>query len=143
MVNKRIMKRARLLKSSRSYSTLELAESLNVHSGTIQGWRKDGMMPVRESLSPYLYMGHEVMRYLLEKQSKHKVVLRAGELYCLKCRAGRLPDPGTLTRRIQARSTMHGVESVRYEGKCPICGCTANRFASERVDLQAPNHVSE
>jgi hypothetical protein len=142
VINRRILKKARLLKSSRSYSSPELAEALQVHPRTVQAWRKRGMTAVGESMRPYLFMGHEVIRFLTELGKSGKVELKPGEHYCLRCRKGITPVPETVTRIIQSESVSHRLRSVRLVGSCPECGSKANRFDVENTEISTFPDVS-
>ncbi len=142
MVGKRILKRVRLLKSWRGYSSPELAVALKVHPRTVQAWRKRGLCPVGESVRPYLFMGHEVIRFLVQLGKSGKVQLRLGELYCLRCRRGITAVPETEIRIIQSHSVDHKLRSVRIVGWCPECGSKANRFDVEKCEDYAQSDVS-
>jgi len=119
----------RTIVSKRSYSTEEIAKLLDVHIQTVRTWHKEGMQPIEESSSPYLFLGSDIHVFLAKELSKQKVKLSENEFYCLRCHKAVLP---TKTFVIDRGVTIgRGKESIFIVGSCPICGLEVRRFATK------------
>ena len=121
----------RLIKKRHSYSTAELSKKLNVHSRTIQSWRKQGMKPIETEQRNLLFMGIEVVKFLSEKQKKRKHKLEVNEFFCPKCNS---PQTSTLDNvRIVVTNKRIGIDnlSIHIKGICKKCNCTLTRFSSK------------
>lgn len=139
-MKKSVLKKVRLLKSYRCYSTAELADELGVHSRTVQTWRKNGLHQVDGSVNPYLFMGHEAKRFLFARRNQHRCKLGPNELYCPRCKSGRLATSNTISKLVMTESITHGFKLIRIRGECSECSCQMNRFGSEPLIL--PDHSS-
>jgi hypothetical protein len=80
----------RRLKSHLQYTVEEIAKALGCHRQTVWQWIKLGM-PVADSRRPLLIYGGDAKAYLKSRYSAQKTTLAPGEMYCLRCRAGRRP----------------------------------------------------
>ena len=116
----------RLIKTKRSYSAEELAETLHVHIQTVRDWRRGGLKPLDETSHPHLFMGMEIKVFLRNKILSRKKKLNAGEAYCLGCKKAVVPLNAKVLKRIQTLG--HGKQSAVFTGKCPHCKKTVNRF---------------
>jgi len=118
----------RKLGNKRSYTIKEISELLNVHTQTIRAWRKEGLKPIEESLSPYLFLGSEVRTFLKNEFAKQKVPLKPNEIYCFKCRKAVIPiNPQIIDRKIKLGN---GNSSAFIAGNCPECNRELRRFTS-------------
>lgn len=138
VISRRILKKARLLKSARSYDTKQLANELGVHPRTVQGWRKQGLNPVEMGKKPLIFMGHEVARFVEERGSADKCPLAEGEFFCTKCKLGREAVSESISTIETSRSLKYGIRKLTITGLCVECGGKVFRFGSEKL-APAPN----
>lgn len=125
----------RKIKAKRSYTSEEIAETLNIHIQTVREWHRSGMNPLKENSTPYLFMGDEVKRYLKEKIDSHKVSLKEGEFYCLSCKKAVKPEHyETIDRNIKIGK---GVSSLLLKAECPECRKQLNRFSSSNIQTKS------
>src|SRR5947208_1860226 len=68
-----------------SYSVSEAPKLLDVHKLTISRWIDRGP-PLIEHKRPYLIHGSDLRAFLIAQQPR-KQPCRAGEIYCVRCRA--------------------------------------------------------
>jgi DNA-binding XRE family transcriptional regulator len=80
----------RRVKIHRCYTAEEAADVLGVHKNTVFQWIKAGL-PTCDDRRPKLILGHELTAFLKARRTKHKRTCRPGEIYCVGCRAPRLP----------------------------------------------------
>ena len=116
------------IKTKKSYSSMELANLLNVHIQTVRGWMSNGL----ESLDPEthrpLFLGQTVKFYLSRIQNARKVKLQAGEFYCLRCRVAVTPaSVREVNRNIRIGKQK---DSILLTSHCPQCECPINKFSS-------------
>lgn len=118
----------RKIVSKRCYSTEEIAELLNVHIQTVRSWRKQGLKPIEETSSPFLFLGSDIREFLSQELAKQRVKLAPGECYCLRCRKGVKPvNPSILDRNIGIGKDKQSVFEI---GTCPECGLKLRRFST-------------
>jgi excisionase family DNA binding protein len=72
-----------------SYSISEVAKLLGVHKLTVSRWIERGL-PLIEKKRPFLIHGSD-LRHFLTAQQPRKQPCRAGEIYCVRCRAPKRP----------------------------------------------------
>src|SRR5918997_1699111 len=82
-----------LVKLHRSYTVEETSRLLNVHRNTVRAWLKSGL-PVIDTSRPALIQGKVLRAFLESRRVRAKCPCPPGTLYCLKCRAPRLPALG-------------------------------------------------
>jgi hypothetical protein len=80
----------RLAKIHRNYSIEELASLFKVHKNTVRGWLRDGLASI-DDRRPTLIRGDETRRFLIERRAKAKRSCGPGRIYCLPCRAPKVP----------------------------------------------------
>ena len=80
----------RLAKIHRSYTIEEVARLFGVHKQTVRNWI-DGGLPTFASTRPILIHGSELREFHDARRKNRKQKCRAGELFCLKCRAPKRP----------------------------------------------------
>lgn len=110
----------RRAKVHRSYTVEEVAQLYGVHRNTVRQWIKHGL-PVCDDRRPVLILGGQLAAFLTQKRASNKRPCKAGEIYCVRCRAPQLPalgmadyEPLTATRG-------------SLIGLCPRCGGTMYR----------------
>lgn len=113
----------RALRAARSYTFEEAAIALGVSKGTVRTWVNNGL-PAMKAQRPYLILGEALKDFLQTKTAKRKSALRSAELYCLGCKAPRMPM-GMLVDCIPQTAT-----TARLMGLCEACGGTCNRMIS-------------
>ena len=80
----------RLAKIHRSYTVDEVARLFDVHKNTVREWVKRGL-PTNDDRRPLLILGRELVAFLRARRAKNKRTCQPGEIYCVRCRAPRLP----------------------------------------------------
>ncbi len=116
------------LKAKRSYSFNDLAQTMDVHVRTVQGWHTDGL-PVVPGSSPFLVMGAAVKAFIQSRKAEKKVHLEKGQFYCLSCRKA---VAGLEITPILSQATIgQGKFFYTLRGKCVECGGVVNRFSAE------------
>lgn len=113
----------RLAKIHRNYSIEELAGLFKVHKNTVRGWVRDGLTPI-DHQRPTLIRGDETRRFLIERRAKAKQSCGPGRIYCLPCRAPKVPA-GKMVE-LQCDGGANG----SLCGICPDC----NRLIYRRVN---------
>jgi hypothetical protein len=93
----------------------EVAVLLDVHVHTVRRWLKDGLCSI-DGQSPSLIHGAELRRYLDVRAKGRKQKCGPDEMYCLSCRAPRLPILGSVHFADLNEKT------VRLVGSCCTCG---------------------
>jgi hypothetical protein len=116
------------IKMHRSYSIEEAARTLGVHKNTVANWLKNGLDQIDDQ-RPILMQGRVLRAFLHERRKSQKSRCAVGELYCLKCRAPRLP----LDRKaVYASLTSSG---GNLQGRCPDCqSIICRRISLARID---------
>ncbi len=129
----------RKIKTKRSYTSEELAETLKVHVQTVHDWKRNGLLPLEEKTSPHLFLGTEVKSFLTKFVSKHKVSLKEGEFYCLSCKNAVKPTSFESIRR--GITIGNSRESLILKATCPICSKVVHRFSSAPLIAEAEKHL--
>jgi hypothetical protein len=115
----------RLAKIHRSYSVIEMARLFRVHKNTIRNWFKLGLESI-DGQRPTVTRGEEIRRFLTERRARGKQACGPGRIYCLPCRAPKVP--ALKMAECEATSDTTGV----LRGICPDC----NRMIYRRVNPQ-------
>ena len=105
-----------------SYSVSEAAKLLGVHKHTVSRWIERGL-PLIESKRPFLIHGSDLRAFLTASQPR-KQPCRAGETYCIRCRAPKRPAGG-MVDYIPKTPT-----SGLLAGICPTCETLTYRVAN-------------
>jgi len=121
-----------LIKARRSYTLAEIAELYNIHTRTVQSWRKDGLGVIDMTSKPYLVIGSELKRFLKEKAKKRKHKLQIGEFFCPKCQAPRKSLPEHFKVEITNKKLGKTYKQAFIKGICQVCGQHLLLFSSDR-----------
>lgn len=113
------------LKRHRNYTFDEAALATGKHKNTIASWVKRGELPAITEKRPYLVRGCDLIDYLHAKRKNRRVKLKAGEMYCLGCKAARRPAAGMVDRR----PTISG--AANFEALCAVCDSLMYRRVAE------------
>ena len=113
----------RLAKIHRNYTVEEAAARLGRHKNTIRDWIKRGL-PACKERRPALILGSELRKFLETKRSTGKRPCQPGELYCLRCRAPRMPAEN-MADYVPVTATVGKLIAL-----CPDCGTLMNQRTS-------------
>jgi hypothetical protein len=83
----------RLVKIHLSYTVEEVARLFGTHKNTVRAWVKAGL-PTCDTKRPTLILGRELAAFLKARRTKNKRPCQPGEIYCVRCRAPKLPAGG-------------------------------------------------
>jgi excisionase family DNA binding protein len=114
----------RRVKIHRNYSVEEIARLLGVHKNTVRNWLKLGLAAI-DDRRPILILGRELSRFLHERRQKAKQSCGPGRIFCIACRAPKVPS-GKI-----ADCTPIGRLAGNLCGICPDC----DRLIFRRVNL--------
>lgn len=115
----------KLVKIHRSYSVEDVSRLFKVHKNTVRNWLKQGLKPIDDQ-RPTLIRGPELVRFVTERRARSKQKCGAGQIFCLPCRAPKLPAGkfADLVPISNATGSLCGI--------CPDC----SRLIYRRVNLQ-------
>ena len=80
----------RLVKIHWNYSVEDIARLFDVHKNTVRSWLKQGLAAI-DDRRPILILGQELSRFLRERRQKAKKTCGPGRIYCIACRAPKVP----------------------------------------------------
>src|SRR4051812_24104132 len=80
----------RRVKVHRNYSVEEIARLFRVHKNTVRNWAKQGLAAINDQ-RPILILGRELSRFLSERRQRTKQTCGPGRIYCIACRAPKMP----------------------------------------------------
>jgi hypothetical protein len=115
---------SRLVKLYRNYSVEDIARLFGIHKNTVRSWLKQGLAAI-DDRRPTLVTGQELSRFLHERRQKAKQSCGPGRIYCIACRAPKVPA-GKMAECITA-----GPLAGNLCGMCPDC----DRPIYRRVNL--------
>ena len=104
----------RLAKIYRSYSVEEVSQLFRVHKNTVRNWLRQGLTAIDEQ-RPIIIRGMELRRFLTDRRTRAKQTCGPGRMYCLPCRAPKVPA-GNMAECIQT-----GESTGTLQGICPDC----------------------
>jgi hypothetical protein len=136
----------RLVKIHRSYTVEEVSCLFSSHKNTVRAWLKAGL-PTLDDQRPRLIHGEDLVTFLRARRAKNKRTCQPGEMYCLRCRAPKLPA-GAMADYVPDTGTLGMLKAL-----CPDCEAMMNRRVSftqmelfgARLDIrytEAPRQVS-
>jgi hypothetical protein len=108
-----------------SYSVEEIARLFRVHKNTVRNWFKQGLAAIDDQ-RPAVARGEEIRRFLGERRVRAKRPSGPGRIYCLPCRAPKVPALK------MAECVKTGDTTGTLQGICPDCG----RMIYRRVNPQ-------
>src|SRR6266700_7148988 len=114
----------RLVKIHRNYSVEDIARLFGVHKNTVRSWLKQGLAAI-DDRRPILILGHELSRFLRERRQKAKQTSGPGRIYCIACRAPKVPA-GKMAECIPTTPLAGNLCGI-----CPDC----DRLIYRRVNL--------
>lgn len=104
----------RRIRVSQSYTVPDVARLLDRTTPTVRSWIKQGL-PVLADTSPRLICGQELKRWLAMLWNAKKRPCAIHEMYCVKCRRPRRPDPASV-------KTAHlSSKTAKVSAKCGTC----------------------
>ncbi len=145
------MKRRRpnywLVKIHRNYTLEDAATLLEVHKNTVRAWIKQGLATC-DAKRPILILGQVLRDFLKAKRTKNKQKCQPGEIFCLRCRAPKIPA-GDMADYLPSTPTLGSLIGI-----CPCCNAMMyQRVNPAKLDLirgkldirfpQAPQHIVE
>jgi hypothetical protein len=113
----------RLVKINRSYTVEEIAKLFNTHKNTVRRWVKEGLATTDDK-RPMLILGHVLMAFLQTRRTRNKQTCKSGEIYCVCCRAPRLPA-GAMAEYRPVTEKFGNLTAI-----CPDCHSIMNRRVS-------------
>ena len=113
----------RLAKIHRNYTVEEVAGLFSTHKNTVRAWVKAGL-PICDSKRPMLILGSDLAAYLMARRMKNKRPCKPGEIYCVRCRAPKLPA-GDMAEYQPITTTLGNLIGI-----CPDCDTMIYRRAS-------------
>ena len=133
-------------KTKRNYTVGEIADLYDVHKITVRAWIKAGL-PTLSDKRPMLILGGDLAAFHQARRTKNKQKCMPGEMYCVKCRAPKMPDGDA---EYQPKTAALG----NLVGICPDCYKIMNRRVSlakleqvrGQMDItmpQALRHINE
>ena len=119
---------SRLAKIHRSYSVDEIARLFDIHKNTIRAWFKQGLEAI-DGQRPTVVRGNEIRRFLSGRRAHAKRPSGPGRIYCLPCRAPKIPAG----KMAECVSTSDTTGSLR--GICPDCDRLIYRMVNpQKID---------
>ncbi|MCL1093660.1 helix-turn-helix domain-containing protein [Shewanella kaireitica] len=113
------------IKIHRSYTVMDVSETLGVHPKTVRNWIHAGLSVIDET-RPLLIQGTDLKLYLKQKRKAYMHQCESNEMYCFKCKQPKAPGIQTL----QFVAMPAGMAQMR--ARCDECGKRANKFVSWR-----------
>jgi Helix-turn-helix domain len=104
----------RLVKVHRNYSVEQIARLFGLHKNTVRNWLKQGLAAI-DDRRPTLLLGRELLRFLLDRRQKGKQACGPGRIFCIACRAPKVPA-GKM-----AECLLKGPTTGNLCGICPDC----------------------
>ena len=102
-----------------------MSRLFNVHKNTVRNWLKQGLEPI-DGQRPTVIRGEEIRRFLAERRARSKQTCGPGRIYCLPCRAPKVPA-GKMAECVATGDT-----TGTLRGICPDC----DRMIYRRVNPQ-------
>ena len=113
----------RLVKIHRNYTVEEAASLFGIHKNTVREWVRAGL-PVLDEKRPMLILGRDLADFLKARRRKNKRPCQLSEMYCVRCRAPKLPAGGVAECRPLT------VSVGRLTAICPDCFSMLNQCVS-------------
>ena len=104
----------RVAKIHRSYSVEEIARLFRVHKNTVRAWFRQGLKSI-DGQRPTMARGNALREFLSERRTRAKRPTGSGRIYCLPCRAPKVPALN------MAEFVITGDTAGTLQGICPDC----------------------
>ena len=126
------MKRYYRIKSDKTYTEKELAETIGATTRCIQNWLKAGM-PKIENSNPVLFMGKDVKEYLMAKINEKNANKAAtqGKFNCFRCRKNVDVEENSISI-VETGRMIGRYKQYVIKGRCKECGGKVCRLSSSR-----------
>jgi hypothetical protein len=124
----------RLAKIHRNYTVGEVATLFGIHKNTVREWVKRGL-PTNDGKRPMLILGRELVAFLTARRVKNKRTCQPGEMYCLRCRAPRVPA-GEMVDYVPITATLGNLAAI-----CETCETMMYRRVSLARLEQVRGHL--
>lgn len=112
----------RRIRTSQTYTILEIADALDRNVETVRRWHRAGL-PALDDQRPLLFDGTELKSWLQKRWARKKQTIDANTARCFKCGVQTQFEPGSRTV-LNQNSVV-----CRVTGKCIVCGTKMNKFA--------------
>lgn len=113
----------RHVKIHRNYSVEDVADLFGIHKNTVFNWKKSGLETI-DGERPMLFYGQTLATFLQAKRAKNKRSCKPGEIYCIRCRAPKVPA-GDMAEYQPVTATVGNLVAI-----CPDCELMMNRRIS-------------
>ncbi|MHB0984683.1 MAG: helix-turn-helix domain-containing protein [Sulfuricella sp.] len=120
---KKRLHNSNLAKIHRSYTVEEVASLYGVFKGTVRAWIKAGLPSINDK-RPMLILGSDLAAFHQARRAKNKQKCKPGEIYCVRCRAPKVPAGDMADYRIVTEK-IGNLEAI-----CPDCDTIMNRRVS-------------
>lgn len=125
----------RRIRTSQTYSILEIAEALDRNVATVRRWYLAGL-PALDDQRPLLFDGAELKSWLQKRWARKKQPTDPNAARCFKCGVQTQFEPGSQTILNQSSTV------CRVSGKCIVCGTKMNTFARiSEFQRTGPGHT--
>src|SRR5215469_12103492 len=119
----------RLAKRHRNYSVEEVARLYQIHKNTVRAWIRAGL-PTCDQKRPILILGSQLAAFLQTRRAQLKQPCCPGEIYCLRCRAPRIPA-GNMADYVPLNERVGNLTAI-----CPECeGIMNQRVSRAKLDI--------
>lgn len=98
----------------------EIGHLFGIHKNTVRGWVKAGLA-ISDNKRPMLILGQDLAEFLQARRVKNKRTCKPGEIYCVRCRAPKLPA-GNMADYSPVTETFGNLQAI-----CPDCHSIINR----------------
>ena len=133
MANRRIT--SRHIRGNLTYTVAEAAAVTGAHKNTVRHWLKNGLSAI-DDRQPTLIKGATLKAYLDGRKAKRRQPCGPGRLYCLKCRAPKIPAFG------EVEYETHTPKRGRLIGICPDCDRLIFRLTSRLKLCEAAGNLT-
>jgi hypothetical protein len=118
------------IKARRTYSAPEAAAAIGSCTASIWKWTRCEGLQVYVAGPPALYLGHDLVEFIVRRQARKKVKLAGDEFNCFRCKVAR-------TVRTETVQVFEITATLRHvKGSCGVCGATCNRrFGLQKLQL--------
>jgi excisionase family DNA binding protein len=128
----------RKIRATWPYTVQEIADLLGVHKNAVLRWFKEGLRANRDQ-RPYLIRGEGLIRFLSERQSRHRHKCSPTQFYCFRCRCPREPYLGIVDIVIE------NSRRLRLSALCSVCDTPVNKLqrVTDLPKIHARFHVQK